>query len=372
MKHTRTSLFMFVLPLLLSPAAFTGCGSKVTESVVTETGNPPFINGDGIATQALAGKITVTGRSGATSPNATVLLRDLTNGDSTTEQADADGAFTATVTGEAADELKLTVTVGGETTELIVSAGTPDAETDAGASPGASSQAAPPSGLECQQLAQTDSRYTDFLTAARNADTACSKDEDCGEFKSRAWCDFATCTSYAVSSSAMEGLEAQATALIDGLCADLTEQGCTRPSPTSNPPSHSCPASGLQYPYGVGCIEGTCGALPDPDPTPQTCEEIADGAFALIPGLEASGSCEQDADCVAVAKATACIPRCDYYVTSAAAADGAAADLTRLNTEVCASLTAASCDVPYNGFLCPPIVIEPPTPVCIDNLCVAK
>jgi len=215
---------------------------------------------------------------------------------------------------------------------------------------------------ECRTRGVEDKRYVAYNTALEQADTACVFNADCTALSPGLSC-LPECGLVVASQSAGAELYSQATPLAEVLCGELAIAGCDLSQPIT------CPDVAL-FPFGLGCIDGECRAR---TAAQDACEAIAEGAFDLIPLIEAAGTCVEDADCVAVSRATACVDSCYQYVTSSAALADFAEQSSLYEQSVCdrLELPENACEVPYAGFGCEEGALDPLVPVCTEGQCVA-
>lgn len=130
---SRTTLGAIIALLTLpSMALIIGCGSKIDNGVVTETGNPPVVDETRITATPLKGAVRVEGADGSVPDGAEVEVINETSDESVVTTADEDGSFAIEVDGDSGDSITVRVKDGGQTTSISLKAGvdavTPDVQ----------------------------------------------------------------------------------------------------------------------------------------------------------------------------------------------------------------------------------------------------
>jgi hypothetical protein len=129
--------------------------------------------------------------------------------------------------------------------------------------------------LSCEQRVELASEVISL--AAQAADRSCTNDSDCRRVELIRECASGCPALVSVSGMGESQLASAAEALADGLCANFTEDGCTR---TRLP----CPSG----PMGMACIDGQCTGTPlQMEPSPD-CEECLQGSISwriVSPGI---------------------------------------------------------------------------------------
>lgn len=97
-----------------------GCSSKASPDLVTETGNPPFVDDKRIELVVRGDGARAIGAPGAVPPGAEVELENQSTGDAGNATADDDGSFEVAVAGDADDSYTLTVTSNGRSANVTL------------------------------------------------------------------------------------------------------------------------------------------------------------------------------------------------------------------------------------------------------------
>jgi hypothetical protein len=120
MKLSRLARCLPRLLLALCPPLLGHCGGAVEHG--TETGNPPVVEQQKLHVGLHDDGVVVVGDPGAVSPGATVVVTNVRSGERSEASAGADGSVSVSVPGTLDDEYEVTVSSGGRSQTVLVSA----------------------------------------------------------------------------------------------------------------------------------------------------------------------------------------------------------------------------------------------------------
>jgi hypothetical protein len=337
----KRSAFTRLLPwvlLAICPPLLGRCGGAVEHG--TETGNPPVVEQQKLHVVLRDTGVEVVGDAGAVSPGASVRVTNRTTGESAEASAHADGSVSIVVPGSLQDEYELTVSNGGGSQTVQVSAQTSGDIADAGSGPTSA----------CTALRQTLAARVSAGFA--NVDKTCQRDEECVFTSSDSSC-YTSCPSVIASRSGARAASAAVGQDIAPLCNEFDNQHCETPTLTC--------VSG----YPVLVCNGICtniGTL--------SCDELPARAAARVASLvnDASRACSRDDDCALAQADIRCVPSCGNFQSVAASArEGLERSIAATQGLYCGAAESRGCPAP-TPLPCPP-PREGPQATCNAGQC---
>jgi hypothetical protein len=338
---------MRLLPWLLvavSVPLLNHCGGATEPG--TETGNPPGIEARRLHIVLRDSGVEVVGDAGAVSPGANVSVTNRSSGQQASATARADGSVSVVVPGSLDDEYDVTVSNGGGSQTVRVSAATNGDMNGAGGSDLGSAS--------CEALENTlGQRIADGFSSAN---TACSVDDDCVFQGWGAGCYFQCGGSFlSVEGAALAQMAVEED--VAPVCTELASR-CTRQ------PASSCPPPTTTTPE---CANGVCQGL---ELGAFSCEELSNSASARVADLLAAAgrSCSEDSDCTLYEPNVLCGVSCGYASVVATLALPELADrIDRLEDQFCNEFTNRSCPGPLQPPC--PAPLRTPRVSCVSGGC---
>jgi len=323
------------------------CGG--TAEPGTETGNPPGIEARRLHIVLRDSGVEVVGDPGAVSPGASVRVTNRSSGEQAEATARADGSVNVVVLGSLEDEYDVTVSNGGGSQTVRVSAAT-NGE-GAGTSGAGGSDLASAS---CEALENTlGQRISEGFSSGN---TTCRIDDDCVYQGWGVGCYFQCGGSFLSVNGASVARETVEEGVAP-VCSELASR-CTRQ------PASSCPPPTTTTPE---CANGVCRGL---ELGAFSCEELSNSARARLGGLsDAAGrSCSVDADCTLYEPSLVCAADCGYPIAVAMAAlPELTGSIQGLEERFCSEFANRSCPGPFQ-FPCPAPLMAPRAS-CVSGQC---
>lgn len=185
MANTRLGILIAAITALSSSWGV-GCGARVDEGAVTETGNPSFIKDTRITATPLDGVIVVEGDAGAVPGGAQVTIRNESSSEISSAAANEDGSFELSVANDQGDTLELTVESNGRTETKRIEVADAPPTTEPPSSSGDVSSAPPrvPAVHRAEAEACDEERPPGSFEDGEQESfdpSVCSKDADCTE-----------------------------------------------------------------------------------------------------------------------------------------------------------------------------------------------
>jgi hypothetical protein len=341
MKHLRLARRLPWLLIAICPPLLGHCGGAVEHG--TETGNPPVVEQQKLHVVLHDDGVVVVGDPGAVPAGATVSVSNARNGERSEASAGADGSVSVSVPGTLDDEYEVTVSSGGRSQTVRVSA-------IAGGSGAGGTSGAEFASASCDSLEKT---LRDQVSAGYDAASkACQVDSDCTT-GGDVGCYY-TCGGPIVS---VAGMPAAQRALLEStapVCDELTSR-----CPGRGPPG--CPFSFNT----LACNSGTCGQLSCNDLERRAQEQISD----II--INRPRDCTKDEDCTVVEADVRCVATCEinYQSVQAGRAPEFTNSIQNLDATLCAEFEQRPCPPPL------PLPCKYPGPptekrlVCVANKC---
>ena len=344
MKHLSLTRLLPWLSIAVCSPMLNHCGGSAEPG--TETGNPPGVEARRLHIVLRDSGVEVVGDAGAVSPGARVRVTNTSSGEQAEATARADGSVSVIVPGSLEDEYDVTVSNGGGSQTVRVSAASNgDSNGTADSDLGSAS---------CEALENTlGQRIADGFSSGN---TACRVDDDCVFQGWGAGCYFQCGGSFlSVNGAALAQMAVEEDTA--PVCSEL-ESRCTRQ------PASSCPPPTTTTPE---CANGVCQGL---DLSGFSCEELSNSAAARLGDLidGAGRSCSVESDCTLYNPGLACAANCGYPIAVATAALlELTGSITRLEDRFCSEFTDRSCPGPFQ-FPCPAPLMDPRAS-CVSGQC---
>ena len=353
MKHFRFARLLPWLVISLCPPLLGHCGGALEHG--TETGNPPVVEQQKLHVVLHDSGVEVVGDPGAVPAGASVAVTNLRTGESVQATAGADGSVNIDVPGTAQDTYDVTVSSGGGTQSVQVTAATPGGPVEpyrdppGGTSSTSLSDADLP-GASCDALETLLGQR--IATAFESGSTQCRTDDDCVFAGWGAGCYF-QCGGSFLSVNGSILARAAAEQSVAPVCSEL--QRCIRQPASSCPPPLTTRAQ---------CSNGVCQPL---DLSTYSCEQLSDTASArLVTTLTGGTQCLQDADCMLFEPSVSCAFSCPGHPMAVAVYAGPAfnAAVQRIESPFCDEFhNRGTCTGPF-PLPCPAPLFQPKA-VCV-------